>query len=109
KQDLTGVESEEAEQHAVVGYRILNLFDDTLDLAEYIYSHHENWDGSGYPRGLMGEQIPLIARIISVVEVYDRALGRGMSNKEALEYIECGAGKRFDPWIVELFIEMMGN
>ncbi|MBN2253756.1 MAG: diguanylate cyclase, partial [Kosmotogaceae bacterium] len=74
---LTGEEREKMRQHSVVGYRILNLFDDTLDLAEYAYSHHERWDGKGYPRGLEGEQIPLISRIISVAEAYERVLNRG--------------------------------
>ena len=56
----------------------LNLFDDTLDLAEYVYGHHERWDGSGYPRGRIKgkEQIPLISRIITAVETYDRVLHR---------------------------------
>jgi HD-GYP domain-containing protein (c-di-GMP phosphodiesterase class II) len=65
------------QQHSAVGYRILSLLDETLDLAEYVYSHHEKWDGSGYPRGLKGEQIPLISRIIAVAETYERVLNKG--------------------------------
>jgi HD-GYP domain-containing protein (c-di-GMP phosphodiesterase class II) len=68
---------EKMKQHPVVGYRILNLFDDTLDLAEPVYSHHERWNGTGYPRGLRGEEIPLLARILAVTETYDRVLNRG--------------------------------
>jgi diguanylate cyclase (GGDEF)-like protein/putative nucleotidyltransferase with HDIG domain len=99
-------------QHAVVGYRILNLFDDTLDLAEYVYGHHERWDGAGYPRGLKGEQIPLISRIISVVETYDRVLNRGglpleERKQTALEIIKKGAGMQFDPQVAEIFVQMI--
>lgn len=99
-------------QHSVVGYRILNLFDDSLDLAEYIYSHHERWDGDGYPRGLKGEQIPLISRIVSIVETYDRILNRGNLSlterkDKAIEIIRGEAGKQFDPKITELFIQML--
>ncbi|MDD4295519.1 MAG: diguanylate cyclase [Ruminiclostridium sp.] len=105
-------EREKIRQHSVVGYRILNLFDETLDLAEHVYSHHEKWDGTGYPRGLEGEQIPLISRIISVVENYDRMMVRGRvpleERKQAvLEIIKKGAGTQFDPQIVDKFVQMM--
>ena len=109
---LTEEEREKVRQHSVVGYRILNLFDDTLDLAEYAYSHHERWDGKGYPRGLKGEQIPLIARIISIAETYDRVLRRGAGpiserKRAALEVIKEGAGKQFDPKLAALFVQAM--
>ena len=99
-------------QHSVVGYRILNLFDETLDLAEYAYSHHERWDGKGYPRGLEGEQIPLIARIISIAETYDRVLNRGDGpfeerKRAALKAIKDSAGKQFDPELAGLFVQTM--
>ena len=99
------------QQHSAVGYRILNLFDDTLDLAEYVYGHHEKWDGSGYPRGLKGEQIPLLSRIISVAEAYDRVLNRGElpfndRKAAALNVIKSGAGTQFDPQIVEVLINL---
>lgn len=112
KEDLADEEIEEIRQHSIVGYRILNLFDDTLDLAEYVYSHHECWDGSGYPRGLKGEQIPLIARIISIVETYERVLNKGILSlsvrkKKAIGIIKEDAGKRFDPALVELFAHLV--
>ena len=105
-------ELENMRQHAVVGYRILNLFDDTLDLAEYVYGHHERWDGTGYPRELKGEQIPLISRIIAVAETYDRVLNRGGLSPEerkaaALDVIKKGAGTHFDPRIAEIFVKML--
>ncbi len=112
RETLTEEEQEKMRQHPVVGYRISNLFDDTLDLAEYIYNHHERWDGKGYPRGLKGEQIPLISRVISIAETYDRVLNKGELSKVesktvAIKVIKEGAGKQFDPEIAELFIRMM--
>lgn len=111
KDSLTVEETEIMLQHPIVGYRILNLFDDTLDLAEYVYSHHERWDGKGFPRGLKGEQIPLISRIISIAETYERAINRGDTSeserkKLAVELIKLGVGKRFDPHIAELLIQI---
>ncbi|HNS66826.1 MAG TPA: diguanylate cyclase [Mesotoga infera] len=107
---LTEEEREKVRQHPIVGYRILNLFDETLDLAEYAYSHHERWDGKGYPRGLEGEQIPLIARIISIAETYDRVLNRGDGpfderKKMAVKVIKESAGKQFDPNLAGLFVQ----
>ncbi len=109
---LTEEEHEKIRQHPIVGYRILNLFDDTLDIAEYIYGHHERWDGKGYPRGLKGEEIPLISRIIAVVETYDRVLNRTDSASEkrgaiAAKAIMDGVGKQFDPDIAERFAELI--
>lgn len=114
KAKLTDEENEKMQQHSVVGYRILNLFDDTLDLAEYVYGHHERWDGTGYPRGLCGEQIPLISRIITVVETYDRVLNRGKlpvneRQKVAAEIIKEGANTQFDPKIAEIFVRLIGE
>lgn len=110
KEELTDEELEKMRQHPIDGYRILSLFDDTLDLAEFVYAHHENWDGSGYPRQLKGEEIPLISRIILIAETYDRAYREGEKGEEqkalALKVTEDGAGKRFDPNISKLFIEM---
>ncbi len=107
-------ELEIMQDHPVVGYRILSLFDDKIDLAEYVYNHHERWDGKGYPRGLKGEQIPLLSRIISVVETYERVLNRGdltLSDRKqrAIDVIKEGVGKQFDPTIAELFIKMMAE
>ena len=82
-----------------------------MDLAELIFAHHENWDGSGYPRGLKGEEIPKLARIIAIAESYQimtRELGdKSMSSKEAVNEIGKQAGKKFDPNIVDVFIDMM--
>ncbi len=112
KEDLNADEVELMRQHSVIGYRILNLFDDTLDLAECVYSHHERWDGNGYPRGLEGDQIPLLSRIISIAEVYNRVCEKGyyvVGGKElsAIETIRELSGTRFDPRIANIFVGLI--
>ena len=76
------------------------------------YSHHEKWDGSGYPLGLKGEQIPLPARIFAVVDVYDalstdRPYRAAWPNQKVLDYLRDQAGKSLDPQIVELFLKLL--
>ncbi|NPV77784.1 MAG: PAS domain S-box protein [Anaerolineae bacterium] len=78
------------------------------------YCHHEKWDGTGYPRGLKGEQIPLAARIFAVVDVYDalisdRPYRPAWTEEEAFATIREGSGTHFDPEIVKLFFEMMAK
>lgn len=112
KDTLTDEEYEKLKQHPAVGYRILNLFNDTLDLAEYVYSHHERWDGTGYPRGLRGAQIPLLSRVIAIAETYERVLNKSAlplqeQRATALDVIRGGAGTQFDPQIAESFVQMM--
>jgi diguanylate cyclase (GGDEF)-like protein len=111
KIDLDLLEAHEKQQHVIAGYRILNLSDTTLDLAEIVYCHHENWDGSGYPKGLKGEEIPIQSRIIAVVEQYDFMTSSSNPNpcsrEEALEKIRINAGVKFDPIIVEVFLKTM--
>ncbi|MFZ2098325.1 MAG: GAF domain-containing protein [Anaerolineales bacterium] len=77
-------------------------------------SHHEKWDGTGYPRGLKGEQIPLAARIFSVVDVYDaltsdRPYRKAWTKKKALQYIQDEKGKSFEPRVVEVFMSLRGE
>jgi len=108
---LTDVEVYEVQQHTAIGYRILNLFDDTMDIADAVYSHHERWDGLGYPQGLKAEEIPLYSRIISLAEAYDRRM-HGFENnpwkkETVVRYIRENAGKRFDPELAEVFIQFL--
>lgn len=78
------------------------------------YCHHERWDGTGYPRGLIGEQIPLAARIFAVVDVWDalcsdRPYRRAWPKKKALAYIRQQAGRHFDPEVVRVFLEWLSG
>ena len=78
------------------------------------YCHHERWDGNGYPRGLKEGQIPLAARLFAIVDVFDaltsdRPYRPAWSREQAIDHISDGAGKDFDPQIVELFLRMMDN
>lgn len=108
---LTPQERKVMQQHAVYGYNILapiiNLRQ-TLDIALY---HHERWDGSGYPYGLKGGQIPLVARLFAVVDVFDaltsdRPYRSAWSHLQAIEYLKEQTGQQFDPRVVELFLEI---
>jgi putative nucleotidyltransferase with HDIG domain len=92
--------------HEIIGS--IDLLKSTLDIA---YCHHEKWDGSGYPRGLKGEQIPQAARIFAVVDVYDaltsdRPYRKAWSKAKALEYIREQSGKHFDPQVVVAFLRL---
>ena len=78
------------------------------------YSHHEKWDGTGYPNGLKGQNIPIQARIFAVVDVYDaltsdRPYRKAWSEKDALDYITEQSGKHFDPEVVEIFLKLIGE
>jgi putative two-component system response regulator len=81
---------------------------------EIPYCHHEKWDGTGYPRGLKGEAIPIAARIFTVVDVWDaitsdRPYRKGWSHDLAREYIQQQSGKYFDPQVVEFFLNLISN
>ncbi|MCE5195859.1 MAG: diguanylate cyclase [Negativicutes bacterium] len=110
---MTKEKRAERQKHPIMGYRILNLFDETLDLAESVYSHHENWDGSGYPKGLHGLEIPEMSRIIAVAEAYDAMTNiycsNPLSNEEALLKMSEMAGKVIDPNITAVFIALMSK
>lgn len=105
---FTDEEKKAMKHHAVIGYRILNSFDETIDLAEAILAHHERWDGTGYPKGLKGEEIPKLARIIAVAESYDFMTNRRtMNREEAVQELKKQSGIKFDPEVVDIFIEMI--
>lgn len=100
-------------KHPEIGYRIAQTTPELIQIAEGILSHHERWDGTGYPQGLKERTIPLIARIIAVADRYDSITNPKkterpkMSHQEAIEDIKCDVSKRFDPHIVELFLEVI--
>jgi HD-GYP domain-containing protein (c-di-GMP phosphodiesterase class II) len=81
---------------------------------ELPYCHHEKWDGSGYPRGLKGNQIPLVARIFALVDVWDaltsdRPYRKAWSQEETVNYIREQSGKHFDPSLVSVFLNEVVN
>lgn len=107
---LTAAEFEKMKIHTTVGAQLLGRVDFPYPVIPIVRHHHEHWNGAGYPDGLRGEQIPLTARIISVVDCFDavredRPFRRGMNRDEAIALLLRGAGTHFDPHVVELFIE----
>ena len=108
---LTDAEYIEIKKHPEIGYQILKSVDAYSGLAEYVLSHHERWDGSGYPRGLKGDEIPLFSRIIAVADAYeamvsDRSYRSAMTHEYAVKEIKRCAGSQFDPQIVNGFIKI---
>ncbi len=102
------------ERHAEYGRRILRGHPHPLcDLAaEIAWTHHERWDGTGYPRRLRGEEIPLPGRIAAIADVFDalttdRSYRPAMGVRQALELMESGAGSHFDPRLLRLFVEAL--
>lgn len=98
--------------HPEVGYRIAKASPELVAIADYIVSHHERWDGKGYPKGLSGEDIPLPARILSIVDSFDamthaRSYREPMTKEAAIQEIRDNAGTQFDPVIAEKFIELI--
>ena len=98
--------------HARKGYDIARSNNELKDIAEEILHHHERWDGKGYPDGLSRESIPILSRVIAVVDAYDamtndRAYRGAKSAAEALEELRRCAGTQFDPYIVSEFLQMM--
>jgi PAS domain S-box-containing protein/putative nucleotidyltransferase with HDIG domain len=99
-------------QHPIYAYQMLSPIAYLKHAVEIPYCHHEKWDGSGYPRGLKGEEIPLSARLFTVVDVFDalssdRPYRKAWSREEILRYIEEQSGKHFDPKIAKIFLEMI--
>ncbi|MBC7765131.1 MAG: diguanylate cyclase [Hyphomonadaceae bacterium] len=108
---LTPEEWKEMKKHAEIGYRIASSSQELSHVAEYILSHHERWDGQGYPRGLKMEEIPKIARILTIVDAYDamtstRPYKKPISHAAAIEEIKRCAGTHFDPSIVAVFVDL---
>jgi len=109
---LTEKERKEVQCHPEVGYRIALSSSELAPVAEFILQHHEWWDGQGYPRGLQGDQIHLLSRIVAIADVYeamttDRPYRKALSREDALAELRRCAGKQFDPHLVEIFIELL--
>jgi HD-GYP domain-containing protein (c-di-GMP phosphodiesterase class II) len=109
---LTEEEWEVMRQHPVHAYKLLAPIPFLHPALEVAYNHHEKWDGSGYPRGLKGEAIPLAARIFAVVDVWDALLDdrpyrRAWTEEAARAYLREQAGAHFDPQVVEVFLKVL--
>jgi PAS domain S-box-containing protein len=109
---LTDEEWEIMHKHPQFAYDMLSDIYYLKPALDIPYCHHEKWDGTGYPRGLKGEEIPLPARIFAIADVWDaltsdRPYRKAWSDKQALDYILEQSGKHFDPRVVKAFLEMM--
>ena len=114
---LTDEEFEEMKKHALFGEQIIEKIEalakesDFLDYAKiFAASHHEKWNGSGYPRGLKEQNIPLLGRIMAIADVYDaltsvRPYKKAFTHEEAAKIIQDGSGVQFDPLLVEVFTQ----
>lgn len=111
---LTDEEWEEIKRHPEIGYRILSTVNDLSEMAGYVLAHHERYDGKGYPKGLKGENIPLQARIIAIVDTYDamiseRSYRNALPEEVAIEELKRNAGSQFDIKLTKIFIEKVLN
>jgi putative nucleotidyltransferase with HDIG domain len=109
---LTEDEWKIMKQHPVYAHEMLRTIQYLRPALDIPYCHHEKWDGSGYPRGLKGEEIPLLARLFAVVDVWDALISRrpyrtAWSGEKTLAYIKGEAGRHFDPHVVEVFAEVV--
>ena len=108
---LTAEESEIMKQHTTKGAAIVMLVPDLIDIIPIVRSHHERWDGKGYPDGLKGEKIPRIARVVAIADamdamVSDRPYRKGLPLEKAFEEIGKGRDTQFDPTLVDAFLNM---
>lgn len=109
---LTLGERKIVEEHPTRGYELLSHIPFLEKAMEIPYCHHEHWDGSGYPRGLSGEEIPLGARIFSVIDVWDavqsqRPYNHAWTREQATQYLKDESGKLFDPACVTAFLDLV--
>jgi HD-GYP domain-containing protein (c-di-GMP phosphodiesterase class II) len=109
ERELTPEERQQMKRHPEFGWAILRLFPGLSLASLFALHHHEHFDGSGYPGGLKGEEIPLGARIVAVVDAFDamvsdRCYRKGLPLAEAIARLQAGSGTQFDPGIVERFV-----
>ena len=109
---LTVNEYNEIKKHPEIGYRILSSVSEFSEAAIHVLQHHEKWDGTGYPKGLKGEEISVDARIIALADVYDaitsyRTYRNALSKDDAIVEIKSCLGTQFDPEIGSIFIELL--
>ena len=111
---LTEAEWKIMKKHPELAYQFLSHISYLQPALDIPLCHHEKWDGTGYPRKLKGEEIPLSARIFAIIDVYDaltsdRPYRKAWEKEDALAYIREQSGKHFFPEVVDLFLEMLGE
>jgi HD-GYP domain-containing protein (c-di-GMP phosphodiesterase class II) len=111
---LTSEEWAIVKGHPSMGEALIRTMPDLSDIHELVVSHHEHFDGSGYPKGLTGTDIPLLARILTVADAYsamisDRPYRKALTRDEAIAELRKGAGTYFDPGIVSTFIQCVNG
>ncbi len=109
---LSEKEWEEMRRHPSYAYEMLSRISYLRRALEIPYCHHERWDGSGYPQGLKGEAIPLVARMFAIVDVWDalsndRPYRKPLPREEVCQYIYDNSGKLFDPKLVDVFLSVI--
>jgi putative two-component system response regulator len=100
------------QQHPQNAFNMLKHIEYLQDALEIPYCHHEKWDGSGYPRGLKGDEIPISARMFALVDVYDaltndRPYRKAMGIEETIAYLKSQSGTHFDPNIMDTFLSIV--
>ena len=110
---LTAEEKALMDKHPEYGWSILRMFPDLEQASLFVLHHHESYDGTGYPGGLKGEEIPIGSRIVSVIDAFDamisnRCYRQGLAHEEALRRLQCDSGTQFDPGVVKCFISIAG-
>lgn len=111
---LDQFEWEEIKKHPEIGYRILSTVNELSEMADYVLAHHERWDGTGYPKGLKEEEIPIQSRIIAIADAYDamiseRSYRKSLSKEYAINELKKGAGTQFCKFCVNVFIKNVAN
>lgn len=109
---LTLEERKEIENHSIIGYRIAMSSRELSPIGEYILTHHEWWNGKGYPLSLKGKNIPYISRILAIADAYeamtsDRPYRKSIGKEGAIEELKKYSGSQFDPYLILAFIEMI--
>jgi len=112
KSKLTAREFREIKKHPQIGADILRPIQFLRNIIPLVFYHHEKWDGSGYPGGIKGEEIPIGARIIAIADVYqalisDRPYRKAYKKEKAMKILKKGAGSQFDPRIVDVFLKIL--
>ena len=108
---LTAEERAIMNKHPEYSWSILRLFPGLEEASLFALHHHESYDGSGYPGGLKGDEIPLGSRIVSIVDAFDamisnRCYRKGLAHEEAIRRLNAGSGTQFDPHVLQCFLEI---